>query len=218
MAAEQQQCGADDLLLGQNSHFLMPACPPRVNALGRCSQKRPISRGSSLTVPAPQVEGLTVLKNLSQRSSRVDCDERGSRDLPLLTVIGEDSSLGRHHYTAYIAVVGGIVEPWSIPKHVNLYWCLRNNPSVPVIERLAFTVVSWLQRFKPPCASTASSSKSFIGNLYFHAPSSIGRVLLPLCAVGERVSKHRVTALARWGRLALPGWCCGVIRPCSCAS
>jgi len=32
MAAEHQQCGADDLLLGQNSHFLMPACPPRVNA------------------------------------------------------------------------------------------------------------------------------------------------------------------------------------------
>src|SRR5260370_22832593 len=31
------------------------------------------------------------------------------------------------------------------------------------MERLALTSVSWLQRFKPPCASTASSSKSFIG-------------------------------------------------------
>jgi hypothetical protein len=30
-------------------------------------------------------------------------------------------------------------------------------PELPVMERLAFTVVSWLQRFKAPCASTASS-------------------------------------------------------------
>jgi hypothetical protein len=40
-------------------------------------------------------------------------------------------------------------------------------PELPVMERLAFTVVSWLQRFKAPCASTASSSKSFIGSLIF---------------------------------------------------
>src|SRR3984893_7879842 len=63
------------------------------------------------------------------------------------------------------------------------------------MKTLAFTVVSQLQRFKPPGASTASSSKSFIGNLYFHARRSISRVSLPLFAVGEGVSKHRVSAL-----------------------
>jgi hypothetical protein len=62
------------------------------------------------------------------------------------------------------------------------------------MERLAFTTVNWLQRFRPPCASTARFSRSFIGTLYLQARRGIGRVSSPLCAVGERVTKHRVSA------------------------
>jgi hypothetical protein len=55
------------------------------------------------------------------------------------------------------------------------------------MERLAFTTVNWLQRFRPPCASTARFSRSFIGTLYLQARRGIGRVSSPLCADGERV-------------------------------
>ena len=55
--------------------------------------------------------------------------------------------------------------------------------------------VNWLQRFRPPCASTARFSRSFIGTLYLQTRRGIARVSSPLGAVGERVSKHRVTAL-----------------------
>ncbi len=36
------------------------------------------------------------------------------------------------------------------------------------MEMLAFTDVSWVQRFRSPCASNARFSQSFIGTLYFY--------------------------------------------------
>jgi hypothetical protein len=45
-------------------------------------------------------------------------------------------------------------------------------PELLVMERLAFTVVSSLQRFEAPSASTASSSKLFIFSFFTIAKAS----------------------------------------------